>query len=209
MNNEMYLEGLNSGVPCISVNHNTSLMTSVVANNVDGAYSITKMLTDYGHKKIAVITGIRNYQTSIERMSGVQKLYLKEGLKTDEILVIDGDWLFTSGVSAGRYILEMPKSDRPTSVFAFNDDMAFGCYSALTQGGVKVPEEISIAGFDKSDRYDSIFPSLTTVDVNIDAMIEYACWVISGCLDGSSPDYCATIQIDTSIYDNGTIIKII
>jgi len=208
MSNEMYHEGLKAGIPCVSVNHNTSLMTSVIANNIDGAYRVTKMLTEFGHTRIAVITGIRNYQTSIERMSGIQKFYLKEGKSSDEILILDGDWLFASGVSAGKFILGMPQAERPTSVFAFNDDMAFGCYSALTQAGIRVPEDISIVGFDKSDRYDSIFPSLTTVDANLDAMVEYACWVISSCLDGSIPLSCAAIQINVSICDNGTIMKI-
>ena len=208
MGNEMYHEGLKTGIPCVSVNHNTPLMTSVIANNIDGAYRVTKMLAEFGHERIAVITGVSNYQTSIERMSGVQKFYLKEEKAPDEMLILDGDWLFASGVSAGKSILEMPQAERPTSVFAFNDDMAFGCYSALTQAGIRVPEEISIVGFDKSDRYDSIFPPLTTVDVNVDAMVEYACWVISSCLDESIPASCAAIQINVSICDNGTIMKI-
>ena len=208
MSNEMYHEGLKAGVPCVSVNHSTSFMSSVIANNIDGAYRVTKMLAEYGHKRIAVITGIKNYQTSIERMSGVQKYYLKEGKSPDEILILDGDWLFASGADAGKLILEMPLGKRPTAVFGFNDDMAFGCYSALTNAGIRIPEDISIVGFDKSDRYDSIFPSLTTVDANVDAMVEYACWVISGCLDGSAPENCATIQVNVSICDNGTIMKL-
>ena len=208
MSNEMYHEGLKAGIPCISVNHNTPLMISVMANNIDGAYRVTKMLTEFGHKRIAVITGIRNYQTTIERMSGVQKFYLKEGGASDEMLILDGDWLFASGVSAGKRILEMPQAERPTAVFAFNDDMAFGCYGALTQAGIRVPEDISIVGFDKSDRYDSIFPPLTTVDVNMDAMIEYACWVISSYLDKSIPISYAAIQINVSICDNGSIMRV-
>jgi LacI family transcriptional regulator len=141
-------------------------------------------------------------------MSGLQKLYLKEGMTSDEILVFDGDWLFASGVTAGKQIAQMPLVKRPTCVFAFNDDMAFGCYSALFQAGIRVPEDISIVGFDKSDRYDSIFPALTTVDVNIDALVEYACWVITGCIEGLAPKFCAVIQIDVSISDHGTVKRL-
>lgn len=205
MQDRLYREGLSAGVPCISINHYTPLMTSVVSNNFDGAYKVAKMLAEAGHSRIAVITGKRNYQTNIERMSGVQKLYLKNGAASAEMLVLDGDWRFSSGVRAGENILNMPPSERPTAVLAFNDDMAYGCYSCFERAGVRVPEEISIVGFDKSDRYNSIFPLITTVDVNVDAMIKCACWILSGYLNGMAPGFCAKIQIETTICDNGTI----
>jgi len=202
---ELYHEGLKTGLPCISINHFTPLMTSVVSNNFDGAYSLAKTLFKAGHKHIAVITGKHNYQTNIERMSGLQKLYLKKGLPQSNITVFNGDWLFSSGVRAGEELLSMKKSPRPTAVFALNDDMAYGCYSSIERAGLRVPEDISIVGFDKSDRYNSIFPMITTVDVNVDAMIEYSCWILSGYLSGTVPRGTAKIQIDTTICDNGTI----
>jgi len=205
MHDELYREGLEAGVPCMSINHYTPLMTSVVSNNFDGAYRVAKLLTEAGHRRIAAITGKRNYQTNIERMSGLQKLYLKEDAVTNEMMVFDGDWLFSSGVKVGEQILSMEKSKRPTAVFAFNDDMAFGCYSCFERAGIRVPEDISIVGFDKSDRYNYIFPSITTVDVNVNAMIEYTCWILSEYLNGTAPRYNTKIQIDTTICDNGTI----
>jgi len=209
MHDDLYREGLETGVPCISINHYTPLMTSVVSNNFDGAYKVAKMLAQAGHKRIAVITGKRNYQTNIERMSGLQKLYLKEDAVTNEMLVLDGDWLFSSGVKAGEQILGMPAAKRPTAVFAFNDDMAFGCYSCFERAGVRVPEDISIVGFDKSDRYNYIFPGITTVDVNVSAMIEYTCWILSEHLNGTAPRYNTKIQMDTTLCDNGTIRTLI
>ena len=205
MHDDLYREGLEAGVTCISINHYTPLMPSVVSNNFDGAYRVAKMLAEAGHRRIAAVTGKRNYQTNIERMSGLQKLYLKEGAVTNEIMVLDGDWSFSSGVKAGEQILSMGESERPTAVFAFNDDMAFGCYSCFERAGIRVPEEISIVGFDKSDRYSYIFPSITTLDVNVGAMIEYSCWILSECLNGTAPRCNAKIQIDTTICDNGTI----
>ena len=204
----LYRDGLDAGVPCISINHYTPLMTSVVSNNYDGAYSVAKTLYESGHRRIAVITGKRNYQTNIERMSGLQTYYLKKGLPLSKILVIEGDWLFTSGVSAGEQIISMNESERPTAVFALNDDMAFGCYSSIERAGIRVPGDISIVGFDKSDRYSSIFPMITTVDVNVDAMIEHTCWILSGYLDGTAPGFSVKLQIDTTFIDNGTILTI-
>jgi len=205
MHDGLYQEGLRAGIPCISINHYTPLMTSVVSNNFDGAHRVAKMLTEVGHRRIAVISGKPNYQTNIERMSGVQSLYMKKGIPMNELLVINGNWLFSSGMEAGKRILAMDESERPSAVFAFNDDMAYGCYNYFERAGVHMPEQMSIVGFDKSDQYNSIFPMLTTVDVNVDAMIEYACWILSGQLNRTAPGLCAKIQIDTTICDNGTI----
>lgn len=208
MQDEMYHKGLRADIACISVNHYSPLMTSVVSNNFDGAYRVTKMLSEAGHSKIAVITGKRNYQTNIERLSGIQSFYQKKGYELDSKYIYNGDWLFSSGAAAGERILNMPEAERPTAVFAFNDDMAYGCYSCFERSGVKIPNDISIVGFDRSDRYKSIFPPITTVDVNIDAMIEYSCWYLSGYLSGGAPRVCAKIQIDTAFIDNGTVRKL-
>jgi len=206
VNPELYRDGLDAGIPCISINHYTPLMTSVVSNNYDGAYNVAKTLYSAGHKRIAVITGKSNYQTNIERMSGLQTYFLKKGLSLSKILVIEGDWLFSSGINAGEQILSLSESERPTAVFALNDDMAFGCYSSFERAGIRVPEDISIVGFDKSDRYSSIFPMISTVDVNVEAMIEHSCWTLSGYLDGTAPGFSVKIQIDTTFIDNGTIL---
>jgi len=202
---ELYKDGLDASVPCISINHYTPLMTSVVSNNFDGAYNVAKTLLKAGHRKIAVITGKKNYQTNIERLSGLQTYYLKKGLPLSKIMMLEGDWLFSSGVSAGEQIANMKESERPTAVFALNDDMAFGCYSSFDNAGIRVPEDISIVGFDRSDRYNSIFPPITTVDVNLDAMIDHACWILSGYLDGTAPGFSVKIQIDTTFIDYETM----
>ena len=180
----------------------------MVSNNFDGAYKMAKHITDCGHQKIALITGKGNYQTSLERLSGFQSLYLKKGLVLDPELIFPSDWLFESGFAVGEKILSMPKSKRPTAVFAFNDDLAYGCLSSLEKHGVDVPGEISLAGFDRSDRYENVFRPITTVDVSIEAMVQYACWFLQGQYQGISPKALAKIQIETAIIDNGTVKQI-
>ena len=99
----------------------------------------------------------------------------------------------------------MAKKERPTAIFAFNDDLAYGCLSCMEKHGVDIPGEISLAGFDRSDRYESVFRPITTVDVNIEDMVQYACWYLHGRLNGNSPQALAKIQIETSIIDKGTV----
>jgi LacI family transcriptional regulator len=200
-----YREAAGSGLPCVSVNHYTPLFTSIVSNNFDSAYRITERLIGAGHKKIAFITGKSSHQTNMERLSGIQTLYTTKGLFLRSEYLIPSDWTFASGVLAAERILAMSAAERPTAVFAFNDDLAYGCYSVLDRQGLKVPEDISIVGFDKSDRYNGVFPAITTVDVNMDAMVDYACWYLENRFSGQAPATCAKIQIDTTICDNGTI----
>lgn len=203
--NATYQQAVLSGLPCISINHYTPLMTSIVSNNFDGAYQVMKMLTNAGHSKIAVITGKQNYQTNIERLSGVRRLYLHRKAALDEQYLFSGNWRFQSGVEAGEAIAAMPESKRPTAVFAFNDDMAFGCMSWFEKHGIRIPDDISIVGFDNTERYQAIFRPITTVDVSIHALVEYACWYLTGRMSNMAPGTCAKIHINTAIVDNGTV----
>jgi len=200
-----YQEAADFGLPCVSINHYTSLFTSIVSNNFEGAYNVTKELANAGHRRIAFITGKCSHQTSIERLNGVQALCGSRGISLGNEYIISGDWTFASGVDAAKKILGMKISQQPTAIFAFNDDLAYGCYSLLQNKGLSVPKNMSLVGFDKSDRYLDMFPPITTVDVNIDAIVDYACLYLSSILSGSRPSGQAKIQIDTIIRDNGTI----
>jgi DNA-binding LacI/PurR family transcriptional regulator len=200
-----YREAAESGLPCVSINHYTPRFTSIVSNNFDSAYRITEQLITAGHTKIAFITGKSSHQTNMERLSGIRTLYATRGYSLRDEYLIPSDWTFGSGVLAAERILAMNAAERPSAVFAFNDDLAYGCYSVLDRRGVKIPEDISIVGFDKSDRYRGMFPPITTVDVNLNAMADYACWYLENRFLGQAPRTCAKIQIDTTICDNGTI----
>jgi DNA-binding LacI/PurR family transcriptional regulator len=198
-----YREAAQTGLPCVSVNHYTPLFTSIVSNNFDGAYRVMEQLFAAGHEKIAFITGKSSHQTNMERLSGIQTLYTARGRSLRPEYLIPGDWTFGSGVLAAEKILAM--KNRPTAVFAFNDDLAYGCYSVLVRQGLKIPGDISIVGFDRSDRYRDMFPPITTVDVNMDTIVDYASWYLENRFSGQAPETCAKIQINVTICDNGTI----
>ncbi|MCL2096834.1 MAG: GntR family transcriptional regulator [Oscillospiraceae bacterium] len=205
---DLYNIANNLNIPRVSVNHYTPLVTSVVSNNFDGSYKIAELLHEAGHRRVAFITGKEDYQTTVERLGGVQSYYMKENIYLDKKYIIRGEWRFESGFAAGEKILAMKPEERPTAAFAFNDDMAFGCLSCFEKRGVSVPGEISLAGFDKSDRYASIFRPITTVDINIEAIIKYAYWYLLASIQKSAPSVCVKIQIDAVVCDNGTVKNI-
>ncbi|MDR0554214.1 MAG: GntR family transcriptional regulator [Treponema sp.] len=200
-----YQEAAAFGLPCISINHYTPHFTSIVSNNFGGSYELVRRFADAGHSRIAFITGKNSHQTNEERLNGIHALCGVRGIPLKNEYCISGDWTFASGVEAAKKILDMKPQVRPTAVFAFNDDIAYGCYSVFQNQGLSVPDDISLAGFDKSDRYKALFPPITTVDVNLSAMVDYACWYITSGISGWVPQGSAKIQIDTTICDNGTI----
>ena len=195
------------GLPSVSVNHHIPAMTSVVSSNADGACEMTRLLMEAGHRRIAFIMGKSHYQTNIERLSGVRRMYRQKEKHLPPEYLFQGDYRFDSGFEAGQRILAMGE-ERPTAVFAFNDDMAYGCCSCFRRHGVQVPQDISVAGFDRSERLDMAFDPITTVDVNIEALISYACWYLSGRLTKSTPDACVKIQVETHIIDRGTVRRL-
>jgi DNA-binding LacI/PurR family transcriptional regulator len=203
-----YQEGLDLKIPCVSVNHYTELVTSVVSDNFDSAYQMARLMVDLGHRQFACITGKAGYQTSAERLAGFQTCLGEAGISWNEIQIFAGDWTFDSGVRAAEQILTLKQSDRPTALFAFNDDMAYGCRSCFEKNALAVPRDISLAGFDNSENHRGIFSPITTVDVNINAVLDYAVWYLLARLAGNAPEKTAKIQIGATIVDNSSIASV-
>ncbi|MDR0585438.1 MAG: GntR family transcriptional regulator [Treponema sp.] len=203
--NDYYREMIKRGLPALSLNQYTPLITSVVSDNFGASYSLVQRLFRAGHRRIACILGKSSYNSCQERLKGVRQFYAEQGMELGGEYLFEGDWLFSSGVEAAARILNMEAEKRPTAVFAFNDDMAYGCYSALTRGGFSVPADISIAGFDHTDRYAGVFPPISTVDVNLSAMVDYAAWYFTETLAGKAPPIPVRIEVPTTFCDMGTI----
>ncbi|MDR2435359.1 MAG: GntR family transcriptional regulator [Treponema sp.] len=202
--NDYYRKMIQRGLPALSLNQYTPLITSIVSDNFGAAHDVARRLFQAGHRRIIYILGKPNYNSCQERLNGIRQFYADQGLQLDEEYLFGGDWLFGSGVDAAARILGMEKEKRPTAVFAFNDDMAYGCYSALTRGGILVPEDISIVGFDHTNRYVDVFPPISTVDVNLSVMVDYAAWYFTETLAGKAPQAPARIEIPTTFCDLGT-----
>jgi LacI family transcriptional regulator len=203
--NDYYREMVQSGLPCVSLNQYTPLMTSVVSDNSGGAYQVVENFLNAGHRRIAFILGKRSYNSCQERLRGITRIYTERGMELKDEILFNGDWLFGSGMEAASRILDMKATERPTAVFAFNDDMAYGGYNGLTRKGFRVPEDISIVGFDNTDRYADLFPPISTVDVNLSAMVDYAAWYFTETLAGKTPGTAARIEIQTTFCDRGTV----
>lgn len=133
-------------------------------DNYGGARAMVVHLLAAGHRRIAFIAGPPNNFDAFERLRGYRDAIL-EADPTAEPWVLPGDFSESSGHQAGQMLLEA--AERPDAVFAANDMMALGCLFALTQGGVRVPGDIALAGFDDIPIARYVSPSLTTMRVNM------------------------------------------
>jgi LacI family transcriptional regulator len=138
---------------------------SLTIDNCRGAKAMVKHILSLGHKRIAIIKGApRNYDAA-ERLRGYRLALKEAGLKSDRSLELEGGFTEAGGYAAALEILEL--DPRPTAIFAANDSMAIGALSALRESGVRVPDDIAVAGFDDIPLARYMDPPLSSVRVPI------------------------------------------
>ena len=134
---------------------------SVQSDNAEGARLAIRHLHDLGHRKIAHVTGPKGNVLTGVRRRGMTEERARLGLPAREDWIIRGDFSLESGRDAAIKILAM--RDRPTAVFCAADMVAFGLIAGLQAGGVRVPQDISVVGFDDIDMSEYYVPALTTI----------------------------------------------
>lgn len=133
----------------------------VFIDNAAAAYEATKHLIDFGHRNIATVCGIMEHQDAVRRYEGYCQALQDSGIEVDPDLVLEGNFTAQSGILAVNSLLMRGKTF--TAMFCANDMVAYGARLALQRQGIRVPEDVSLVGFD--DQAESAFtsPPLTTV----------------------------------------------
>lgn len=135
---------------------------TVRMDDVQAASDMVGHLIKQGHKDIGFILGHPEHISSDNRCEGFKLALSKAGLTLNSERIKQGDFTFRSGVKAAEVLLASP-DDRPTAIFASNDDMAAGVVSVAGRMGIDVPAELSVCGFDDTAIASIIWPNLTTV----------------------------------------------
>jgi LacI family transcriptional regulator len=130
-------------------------------DDFEAARKATQYLIDSGHRRIAHISGLPNHEDSIDRRNGYLFALDKAGIAPDSNLIIDGDFTEPSGMMAVEML--MMRGNNFSAIFAANDQMAFGARLALSRRGMRVPEDVSIVGFDDQAPAAYMIPPLTTI----------------------------------------------
>ncbi|WP_309089848.1 LacI family DNA-binding transcriptional regulator [Phenylobacterium sp.] len=126
-----------------------------------GGREAARHLADLGHTRIGFISGPPTFRSSYERRSGFEEALNERGLTLPKAYVLEGGYTFESGIERGRELLQLEQ--RPTAIFAANDEMAAGVLQAARQLGLSIPEDLSVVGFDDFQIASRVWPALTTI----------------------------------------------
>lgn len=150
------------GMPTASISpRERAHRTGVAMDETRAAYDMVAHLVSLGHRRIAHIVGHPAHGASGWRLTGYRKGLESAGIAFDPSLVVNGEFSFESGVEGAEKLLDLRQ--RPTAVFAANDDMAAGVITVALERNLSVPEDLSVCGFDDTPMSRHIFPALTTV----------------------------------------------
>lgn len=150
------------GTPFVRVSpDNVAGGDAVFIDNESAAAAMTRHLLALGHRRIAFIAGHPGYATSARRMRGFVSALEAAKVELDPALIRPGIYDFASGQAAAAALLALPEP--PSAIFAANDDMAAGALATAHRLGVKVPDRLSIAGFDDTALAPVVWPALTTI----------------------------------------------
>jgi LacI family transcriptional regulator len=133
----------------------------VSAAHATGARDATQHLLQLGHRRIAAITGPRGWVADEERLNGYHAALASAGIVPDPKLEPESDFQKGGGYQSALELFDM--DDPPTAIFAFNDNLAIGVLKAAAERGLRVPEDVSVVGFDDSEQAAFATPPLTTV----------------------------------------------
>lgn len=164
-----------SGIPCVSTNEFIPGVCTIVSENEQAGEQATEILLQSGHKKIAFVGPVfkANSPASLERVEGYKKALEKAGIAYNEKLVqLCKFWDSDSGYEAAQELFaRCPDS---TAVFAANDTIAYGVMKYLKELGKKIPQDVSIIGFDDDRMASYTSPALSTFRQNRDRIAELA-----------------------------------
>jgi len=190
-------------VPVVLLNSTTSRGDAITIDNYGGARAMMHHLHALGHTRIAFVRGPQHNQDARERLRGYR--HAMRGTPTSSLrsqLEWAGDFTEESGFAAGRMLATSPA--RPTAVFAANDSMAVGVLSAFAAAGIKVPESISVTGFDDIPIARYVTPSLTTMRVDIAELGRRSLALLLGAISARDSDASHQETVATTLVVRGS-----
>ncbi|WP_233625093.1 LacI family DNA-binding transcriptional regulator [Actinoplanes sp. ATCC 53533] len=191
-------------VPMVSIDPGDEAAADVPTigvTNWSGGRTATEHLIGLGHRRIGMIGGPKGLLCSRARLDGHRAALEDAGLPLDPGLLEVGDFSFESGVAAGGRLLDRPGP--PTAIFAANDQMALGVYAAAWSRGLRVPEDLSVVGFDDLDAHRAT-PPLTTVRQPLVEMGRLATRTLLGLIRGE-PAVAARAELVTELIVRASI----
>ncbi len=185
-------------VPFVVVDRKVPVSVDTVrCDSVGGAYELVKYLLGLGHRRIAVLSGSKDVSTATDRVEGYRRALSEAGVEVDDSLILYRSFTHDAGYEMTRHCLSM--SPQPTALFAVNNFIAIGALRALKDAGLRVPEDISVVGFDDLPPRLIIQPSLTVVVQPAYEIGARATELLLQRLSGDTPEECQEIILPTEL----------
>lgn len=134
---------------------------TVSLDNRGAAQAMTAHLIALGHRRIGLIKGSKESPLTLDRLAGYEAALQQAGIAEDESLICEGDFSLSAGYEGAKALLQL--STRPTAIFCESDEMAIGALKRVKEVGLRVPEDLSLAGFDDIPLAAFCDPPLTTI----------------------------------------------
>lgn len=165
---------LAAGIPLVAVACGPidARINAIMIDDRQAAYDMTRHLLRLGHRRIGFITGNPDQSVTKPRLEGYRAALAEFGADLSPELVVPGMFNYRSGLEAAETLLAL--AERPSAVFASNDDMAAGVVAVAHKSGLDVPGDLTVVGFDDTALATTIWPELTTVHQPIADMAEMA-----------------------------------
>jgi LacI family transcriptional regulator len=135
--------------------------SAVIIDNVHAAGQAVRKLTDFGHRRIGLVLGSPELYTTNQRLTGYLNALEEAGITPSEEYIRYGDYTMDGGYHAAQELIRL--DNRPTALFVTNFEMTLGAMLALQHNNIRVPEDLSVIGFDKLELFGEIFPNLTLI----------------------------------------------
>jgi LacI family transcriptional regulator len=196
-----------SNQPVVAVDPHVggSSLPTIDSQNFEGARAMTEHLIDLGHRRIAFLAGRPDLESARRREAGYRAALDGAGIAFDPQLVLVGGFKEETAEAPARELLR--RDPRPTAIFAANDQMAIQTMRTAAELGVRVPDDVSIAGFDNIPESALTSPPLTTVDQSIQALGHEAVRTLLSLIDdpdGNDPLHPIHITLPTELVIRST-----
>ncbi len=155
---------------------------AVISTNHQGVLEAMTYLQSLGHRRIGFIGGRQDLQSAVRRLDGYGDGLAQAGVAFDPVLVVTGDYTRPTAVACAHRLLAL--ADPPTAIMAANDETALGVYDAANARAIRIPDDLSVVGFDNIVESAFVVPPLTTVDQSIEVMGALAAEIVLKLIQG-------------------------
>lgn len=201
------VELVKSDIPCITIDHSFDNCVSIISDNVKGMRMLVDRAASLGHRRIAYIHGQRNSYVTENRIQSYYQAMQINGLPVPKGYVVHGRYDDMNSIR-NHLIALLDRKDRPTCILLPDDASYFGALDIIRRKGLRVPQDISVAGYDGIRAVQEVSPRLTTIRQDCASMGQKAVMYLLDRIDHPSRKHGGTVLIPTTLIEGESMAAV-